>query len=179
MILNGLPWKRTEMILSFLRLHPVYPYMYSNLLIYISVSPTTFQIVVALKPYWSSSFLDLLFYSLHFSAINSSIPFSKIPIKISWWSLSSSVLFFFPCFPQQSHLLSPNGFTFSVSVFSNSSSSLSYSTALGCQPFCSDSKCFPLPTDYYLTSRLTFFKHDYDIVTVLSRYFNGFPLHPA
>lgn len=30
------------------------------------------------------------------------------------------------------------------------------STALGCQPFCSDSKCFPLPTDYYLTSRLTF-----------------------
>ena len=72
---------------------------------------------------------------------------------------SSTVLFFFPCFPQQSHLLSPNGFTFSVSVFSNSSSSLSYSTALGCQPFCSDSKCFPLPTDYYLTSRLTFFKY--------------------
>lgn len=115
----------------------IYPYMYSNLLIYISVSLTTFQIVVALTPYWSSSFLDL--FLLVASQLFSS--------------------FCFPCFPQQSHLLSPSGFTSSVSVLSDSSSSLFSSTALGCQPFCSDSKCFPLPTDYYLTSRLTFFKY--------------------
>lgn len=110
--------------------------MYSNLLIYISVSLTTFQTVVALTPYWSSSFLDL--FLLVASQLFSS--------------------FCFLCFPQQSHLLSPNGFTSSVSVLSDSSSLFS-STALGCQPFCSDSKCFPLPTDYYLTSRLTFFKY--------------------
>ena len=47
MILNGLPWKRTEIILSFLRLHPstafqtAMPYLVSNLLTLQSIPYST------------------------------------------------------------------------------------------------------------------------------------------